>query len=116
MRSAALAKLKDTHTYKVPVVTSLDNEQLKAPSDPDVIHLDPYFVSGDREQLDLARDFDHKAEVRAAQMFTLEKGGLIITKQLGRVEAQIGVWVSLVPSRAPGAVPILRVDFLNLRW
>jgi len=115
VRAAVMEKLKDAYTYKVPAAASQEAEPSQTSGNPDVIHLEPYQVNGSLERLDLARDFDHKAEMRAAKTFTLGKGGLIFTSKSGN--AEFGIWTSLVPSSFPMAnYPILRVDFLHLRW
>jgi hypothetical protein len=118
VRDASLVKLRDAFSYATPenAPASTEAEPLKAYDDSDVIRLERYVVSASLERLDLVRDFEHKAAVKAEKAFSLEKGGLIRTKVIGKVEVEMGIWTSIVPSKFPGGMPILRIDILHLRW
>ena len=118
VREASLAKLREAFSYTAPqnIPVSKEAESIKEPSDSDVIHMDPFLVTESAAGHNLAKAFEDKAALDAERAFSVKKGGLIMTKKIGNVEAEFGIWTSLAPPVAPAGLPILRVDILHLRW
>jgi hypothetical protein len=110
------ASIKDAPPVEEPLPEREDRETIK---------LESFSVVGSIARRDLENAIrDHAIEQAATEIersFSWKRGGLIASKKIGSVTADLGLWPKLESSYTSGAfgtanIKRLRVDLLHLRW
>jgi len=85
----------------------------------DVIVLDRMTIVESQRRRDVEKAINERVAAIKKEQFMATKGGLLKTKQIGKVQMNLGLWPELFDS-APGKVGtqdiMLRVDILRLKW
>jgi len=108
--------LKDAASSTEPVVDKDDR---------DLVKLETFSVVGSIARQDLEKAIrDHseeQAKTEIERSFSWKRGGLIASKKIGTMTADLGLWPKVESSFQSGAdgaksILMLRVDLLHVRW
>jgi len=112
------ARLHSTYKFVPPAEAAKAVDP--APEDETVEKLEPFTVTADHSfEKDLAEATRRAAAEREAAKFSPLTGGLILAKQLGRMELKLGLWPQVIAAETdlpPRYSPKLRVDVLRIDW
>jgi hypothetical protein len=93
--------------------------QAEPAKDGDVIVLDRMTIVESQRRRDVEKAITDRIAAIREERFAASKGGLLKTKQIGKVQMNLGLWPELFDN-APGKVGtqdiMLRVDILRLKW
>lgn len=113
--------IKESFRYSSPTTPATpvrDKTQMILTEEP-VVQLEAMTVVESILRRDLERTLRDRAAQAEEAKFKWTRGGLLKTKYIGRVQADMGIWPKLM-EREHGAWAvrevILKVDLLNLRW
>ncbi len=111
--------LQEEHRYTgVPPETEDVSSPLVAEEEEPVL-MEAFTVTESIARRDLAKTLAQQEARQKAKEFSRTRGGQLASRVIGRYEAEVGIWPSIMEQSygtLRGQDFVLRVDFLKLNW